>query len=196
MKKYLLGCSVLLTVLYSCKNKKEEKPLGDAKPFFPVLSFIKSQVAHVDTSLYSIRKIIPVDSLRSDTIYYPREEFRMLAAEFLALPDLSEGEYRDRFKETKQYDETLNRLIISYDPIDAEEEMIQRQEVLIRPDPSGDKVSSIYIEYLSSNKDSSVSKKLLWQPDLSFQVTTTRQLPAQPENVSTYRVIWSEDDEP
>jgi hypothetical protein len=46
----LLGC----TLVYSCKSKKEgEEPTN----YFPVLSFLKSQVTNVDTSLYQIIKI-------------------------------------------------------------------------------------------------------------------------------------------
>ena len=40
--------------LLHVSNKEEEK---DEERFFPVLPIIRSQVAEVDTSLYSIRKI-------------------------------------------------------------------------------------------------------------------------------------------
>jgi hypothetical protein len=184
--------AILLSCL-ACKSKKKEEP-GKEK-FFPVLSFIKSQVAHVDSSLYSIRKIIYVDSTRNDTIYFKREQFHDLAADFLSLPDLSSSKYEDRFKEEKQFDETLNRVIITYQPLEPGKEEIQRQEVLIQPGPSGDKVTSIIIDYFINNKDSSVQKRMLWQVDKSFQVATMRQLPGQPETNSTLRVIWNEDDQ-
>ncbi|MEI9911255.1 MAG: hypothetical protein WDO71_17280 [Bacteroidota bacterium] len=185
--------AAILLSFFACKSKKKEGP--QKEKFFPVLSFIKSQVAHVDTSLYSIRKIIYVDSTRNDTVYYKREQFRDLAADFLSLPDLSSSKYEDRFKEEKQFDETLNRVIITYQPIDPGKEEIQRQEVLIQPDPSGDKVTSFIIDYFTNNKDSSVQKRMLWQVDKSFQVATMRQLPGQPETNSTLRVTWNEDDQ-
>lgn len=184
---------VALLLCFACKSNKKEEP-GKEK-FFPVLSFIKSQVAHVDTSLYSIRKIIYVDSTRTDTVYYNREQFRVLASDFLSIPDLSSSKYEDRFKEEKQFDETLNRVVITYLPLNPESEEIQSQEVLIRPDPSGDKVTSIIIDLFKDNKDSSLQKRMLWQVDKSFQVTTTRQLPGLPETNSTIRVIWNEDDQ-
>jgi len=39
--------------MLSCKNKKTDEEKENQK-FFPALSFIKSQVAHVDTSIFRI----------------------------------------------------------------------------------------------------------------------------------------------
>jgi hypothetical protein len=189
MKKTGFQVFLFLVLIVSCKQKKKDNP-GSGQ-FLSVLSFIKSQVAQVDTSLNAVRKIIYVDSVKTDTIYYHREQFRELASDFLALPDISAAEYKERFKEETQFDETMKRVIISYQPVDPEKEEIQRQEVLVRPDPSGDKVTSIIIDYILDTKDSSVQKKLLWQVDRSFQVTTTRQLPGQPETITTFKVIWN-----
>ena len=183
---------ILLVSIFACKHKKKEKP--EAERFFPVLSFIKSQVADVDTSMYSIRKVIYVDSTRSDTTYYRREQFRELASDFLNLPDISTREYEDRFTEEKQFDETINRAILRYKPINAEKEVIQLEELLIHPGSPEDNVTSIFINYALNTKDSSVQKKMFWQVDKSFQVTTTRQLPGQKETELTYKVIWNDED--
>ena len=183
----------LFLLSFSCKNGKKEKK--EDEQFFPVLSFIKSQVAHVDTSLYSIRKVVYVDSTRSDTTFFNRDQFRQLASEFLSLPDLTDPKYQKRFAEKRSFDESLNRAMFIIEPLDPSKEDIQRQEVLIRPDPPDDKVTSIIIDYAISNRDSSVQKRMLWQVDRSFQVTTIRQLPGQQETTSTYKVIWNDEDE-
>jgi hypothetical protein len=183
---------IFLVLFFACKHKTKEKP--ESERFFPVLPFLKSQVADIDTSLYSIRKVVYVDSTRSDTTYYRREQFRELASEFLSLPDISTPAYEDRFTEEKQFDETINRAILRYKPINAEKEDIQLEELLIRPDPPDDKVTSIIINYVKNTKDSSVQKRMLWQVDRSFQVTTTRQLPGQAETELTYKVIWNDED--
>ena len=93
MKKiwFPLFTSVALLSFITCKQKKKAKPENER--FFPVLSFIKSQVAQVDTSLFSIRKITYIDSIRADTVYYPREQFRELAKDFLNIPDLADSKY-------------------------------------------------------------------------------------------------------
>lgn len=191
--KWLLAAVFFLSVV-ACRQKKK---IEESEKFFPVLSFLQSQVAHVDTSLYSIRKIIYVDSLRNDTVYLKREEFRAAASDFLSLPDLSEDKYHDRYEQTKQFDETLNRVLMIYTPLKPEKELVQRQEVLIKPDQAiGDKITNIIINSLVNTKDSLVEKRMLWKVDQSFQVTITRQLPGRPETVSTFRVVWGEDEQP
>jgi hypothetical protein len=179
--------AIFLLSLTQCKEKETSK-----EKFFPVLSFIQSQVADIDTSLYPIRKLVYVDSLRTDTIYMPREQFREAAKDFLSVPDLSAGKYAERYTEEKMFDETLNRVVLTYTPVKPQKEEIQRQEVLIRPDASGDKITNIIINHFVNTKDSSVDKRLLWQVDQSFQVTTTKQTKGQPEAISTVKVIWNE----
>ncbi len=184
----IITCLLILVV--SCKQKQTEQK----EDFFPVLSFLKSQVADIDTSLYSIRKYVIIDSLDTDTIYVPREKFREIATDFLTIPDLSEPKYKDRYQEEKMFDETLNSVLLTYTPLDPDKEQVQRQEVLIKPDPSGDKITNIIINLSVDTKDSSVHKRMLWKVDKGFQVITTRQLAGQPETITTEKVIWGENE--
>src|SRR5436190_12888474 len=184
--------SLVLLLCISCKQKKKGKQANEQ--FLPVLSFIKSQVAQVDTSLNAIRKVVYVDSTRSDTFYYKSEQFREIASDFLRLPDIASPDYDGRYKEESQFDETLNSVILTYLPVEPEKETIQRMQVMIPPDNQVGKISSISIDYTVNSRDSSVLKRMLWQVDKSFQITTIRQLPGQPETTSTYKVIWNEED--
>lgn len=181
---------ILLLSFIAC-NQKEK---SNEEKFFPVLSFIQSQVADIDTSLYTIRKLVVIDSLRTDTFYIPREQFRESAKDFLSIPDLSSSKYEHRYTEEKQFDETMNRVILTYTPLKPEKEEIQRQEVLIKPDPSGDKITNIIINRFINTKDSSIQKRLLWKVDESFQVITIKQLNGQPETTSTVKVVWNENE--
>jgi len=185
-----LFIALVFPFIITCGRKTKE----NKEEFFPVLSYLKSQVAAIDTSLYSIRKLIYIDSLRTDTLYLHRENFREEAKEFLSVPDISSSTYRDRYVEEKLFDETLNRVLLTYTPLNPEKEEIQRQEVLIKPDPSGDKVTNIIINTVVNTKDSAIQKKLLWKVDESFQMTITKQLAGQPETTSTVKVIWNADE--
>lgn len=186
----ILFLFVIITTT-ACKQKKKE----EVKHFISVLSLIKKQVAHVDTSLYSIMKVVYKDSLHSDTTYIPREQFEEIAKEFLDIPDLSDEKVAARYKEDPvTHDEMLNRVIITYLPVNPEKEEVKRQEILATPVPGEDaKVNNIIIIREISNRDSFVQKKMLWQMDKSFQVVTTRQLPGKPEIIITTRVSWNED---
>jgi hypothetical protein len=159
-----------------------------------VLSLIESQVAHVDTSLYSIIKIEQTDSLSPDTTYIPREEFRAAAKDFLFIPDLSDKKVAKRYKEETMFDETLNRVIITYTPENPSGEEIQKQELLVTPNAAtGDKVNNIIINRVISNRDSLMKQNMLWQMDKSFQVATTLQKPGKTEKNITVKVTWNED---
>jgi hypothetical protein len=174
---------------------RNDKKTGQPEPGFPVISYIQSQVAHVDTSLYSILKIIYRDSLHADTTYLRREDFKEAAKDFLQLTDITQKKYKDRYKEEKLYDETMNRVILRYSPINPEKEDIQKQEILIAPDPSGDKVTSIFIDQVINNRDSSVQKLLLWRVNKSFTVTVILQKTGQPELTTVTKVAWNDESE-
>jgi hypothetical protein len=182
MKKILTGS--LLLLFCACSHKKKEA-------FFPVLSYIKSQVAQVDTSFYPIIRITWLDSVRTDTQYVKREEFAGLAGDFLEIPDLTEKKYQSLYKEEKFFDEGLNRVVFTCKPTNTDTAIIQQQETQIVPDPSGDKVKSFFIDLLVSNKDSLVEKKILWKVDESFQVATLIQKPGQLQTIHIMKVAWN-----
>ncbi len=191
MKSYSVLLVGFIIAISACRQKKQEED----KKFISVLSLIKKQVAHVDTSLYSIMKVVYIDSLHSDTNYISREEFENTAKDFLDIPDLSDQKVAKRYKEEPaRYDELLNRVIITYIPLKPGEEEIKSQELLVTPNQvTGDKVSNIIIIREISNRDSFLQKKMLWQMDKSFQVITTSQKPGKPEITITTKVSWNED---
>ena len=191
MKSYSVLLVGFIIAVSACRQKKQEED----KKFISVLSLIKKQVAHVDTSLYSIMKVVYIDSLHSDTSYIPREEFEITAKDFLDIPDLSDQKVAKRYREEPaRYDELLNRVIITYIPLKPGEEEIKSQELLVTPNQvTGDKVSNIIIIREISNQDSFLQKKMLWQMDKSFQVITTSQKPGKPEITITTKVSWNED---
>ncbi len=193
MFKYALLLLFSFSLIAGCKKKKKKEP---EKTFFSAVSLIKGQVAHVDTSLYPIMRIEYRDSAHSDTIFIPREEFRAAASDFLSLPDIADKAISSRFKEETLYDETINKFMITYTPVNPAAEEIQREELLATPSETGDAtISNIIIKTIISNKDSLVQKTMLWQIDKSFQVTTIRRLPGKPETTTTIKLSWNEVEE-
>lgn len=193
IKGFKMAGAILLAVMTCVMACKEEKKLKKKGTIIPIISLLNQQIAHVDTSLYVIMKIVSLDSSRNDTTYIERSKFREVAHEFLSLPDIASAEYNERYKEEEtQYDETLGRVILAYSAIKPEDEQIQRQQLLVKSDPPNDKVTTIIVQTARITKDSLVEQTLLWNMDESFQVTTKKQLPAHPEITSTYRVIWNE----
>jgi len=151
-------------------------------------------VEQIDTSLFVILRTTTVDSNHTDTSYIAREDFSKVAKDFLDLPDLADPKVASRFKEEEpRYDETMNRVIFTYLPVNVEQEEIKRQELLAKPVPEGEsKVNSIYIVREISNRDSFFQQKMLWLTGRSFQLTTRTQKPGKPESVITTKVTWNE----
>lgn len=186
MKHFLPFFVILVTIsLSACKSKDEQKK----EAYFPILSFIKSQVAHVDTSLYQITKLTGVDSIW-DTTYIKREDFRKYASDFLQLPDLSDKQFERKYDESKFFDASLNRIVITYTPKNKDME-VQREEVTIQPNSeAGDKVKNIVVDKLINSKDSSVIKRMLWNVDESFQITTIIQKQGSEDSINTIKIQW------
>ena len=182
-KYFLPSVLVAVAAFYSCKHEKKND-------FFPVTSFISSQVKDVDTSVYSIIRTDKIDSTW-DTTYIKREEFRALAHDFLESTDLTNSSIGKKYKEDKIYDESMDRVILTYTPVKENAE-VQREEVVIIPGNTGnDKVRSIIIEKIKDSKDSTIHQHLLWQVDEKFQVVTIIEKNGQPVSSKTVEVSWN-----
>lgn len=185
--KQLFFCVIVLLTIPACKGRK--KSAEDNSQFFPIVSFLKSQVAQIDTSLFSIKKLVKRDATW-DTVYLKREDFRKEAAEFLNAPDLTQKQYKGDFTETKLFDESLNKAILTYTPTDADE-ATRREEVVIQPDQlNGDKVYSIFINQLFVRKDSIIQKNLFWQVDSHCEIVTIAQKKDGKEIIQNTKLVW------
>lgn len=188
MKKLFCLIFSIAFLIISCKNKKNKEDVETS--FFPVLSYINSQVAHVDTSVYRIIKIVQMDSI-ADTTFLKREEFKEAAKDFLNIPDISSGKLKNEYTETRLFDEDLGQAILNYMPKNHDKEII-RQEVMIKPGPEGDKVRSIFIDRITNEKDNTIHKILFWQVDRRFRTVTIIKAADAPEKKETVEVIWND----
>lgn len=187
----ILIISGALTVLFACKEKRTDNPKDT---FIQVLSIIKGEIKHIDTSLYSIIKVNYKDNAPSDTEYVRREDVRLFAKDFLELPELSKKKYTE-----ENIPGPIDNLsTITYKPIHPNNEEVQRVDLIIDParaETGENIIKSIFVDRGFSNKDSAVQKKMIWIVDQSFQITTILQKKGQEETTTTFKVIWNEDDQ-
>jgi hypothetical protein len=193
MKQYVFLLPVTLLFFLSCEQKKKT---GEQKTFVSVISLVKAQIAHVDTSLYSIMKIVSTDSLHTDTSYVKREDFAEAAKEFLNLPELSDPDVAEKFREESRYDSLIKKAVIAYYPVNEKEE-VQKIELLasisdVNKD-GNNKVTNIIVEKGKTNRNGSVIQKMYWNTDKSFTIITFSQIPGEQEKITTTRVIWNDD---
>lgn len=196
MIKNILFLSLLPAAFASCKPKKKT-PIDESK-IFPVVPFIREEVADVDTSLYTIMDVNIIDSAHTDTVLRNRSEFKELAREFLELPDLTEEKYKQRFKQDVIYDTMLGKVIVVCLPVDPKNEVLQRQELILTPNLEGknSQIDNIIVDYIQNSRDSSIQKKMFWTAHRSFIITTIKQLPGKDEVITTRKVIWNDPSNP
>lgn len=179
---WLLFASLFVILFYcSCKEKRND--------VFPAIDFIKGQVANVDTSVYSIIKLVPLTDSTYDTTHVRREDFNLLAKDFLETPDISK-KFGGKYTEERMMNNELGLAVFIATPKDNNLE-VRRQEVRILPDPPNDKVKSIYLEKFESNNDSSVMKRMTWYADRKFQIVTIVQKKDGQEKTSVTEVVWN-----
>ena len=189
MNKILFVCCIGIMAVIGCKEKKGDKEKEEA--FFPVLSFLKSQVKNIDTSVYPLMKIVTIDSV-SDTAYIKREDFHSYANDFISIPDISSGKLKDQYVETKLYEEALKQAVLDYTAKNPNAE-IRREEVMLVPDENtGGHVKSIFISRWINSPDSTVQKNMYWQVDKRFQIVTIIQKKDQPDKIKTVQIIWND----
>ncbi len=193
MKLNIIIWLVISASIVCCKSKKQE---GGGEGFVSIISIINSQIAHVDTSLYSIIKLVTIDSLKTDTIYVKREEFAEVSKDFLALPDLSNPKIAKEYKKETRYDTLTKKATISYYPMDGKNEIkkIELMASVMEVEKDGNnKVTNLLVEKGKTDRNGSLIQKMYWNTDRNFSIITFSQQPGQSEKVETVKVIWNED---
>ncbi len=178
-------------ILTACGNQKAAETEAADGAFFPVVSYLKGQVAHIDSSLYTLIQVNKSGN-GADTVYLLREAFKNAAQPFISLPDITAGKLKEKYTESRLYDETLDRFIITYTPKDHDEDLeILRQDVVITPNTGdGDKVESVYIERQQSGGDSTVQQKMSWEVATGFTIRAIIQKKNSPEKLQNTEVTW------
>jgi hypothetical protein len=185
-----------VVLCFSCKN--EDDKTTDESKFFPVLSFLQGQVKKIDTSLYRIVKVETIDTTTS-TSYIRREDFRKYAEPFLEIPDITANKWQEDYKETKMFDEAMNKIILTYTTAEPKNE-VRREDVVLDPTNAegNSEVTTIIINTVRDFKDSSIEKNMVWYVDKRFTIVTKVQKAGHPEKVKQVEVIWNDfaDDQP
>lgn len=185
MKKYYLLFFIIAASLFSCKGKKN-KPEDSA---ISVISIIKGQLHHLDTSFYQIMKFTSSNGV-NDSAYLKREDVKEYAKGFLEIPDIAEKKLLNQYTEERIIDESQNTLSITYTAKDENME-IQKEIIIVNIDDlASGKVQSIYIDRFLPEKDSSVQQHLFWQMDKFFQIGESIQKENSPELTRTSKIVW------
>jgi hypothetical protein len=190
MKNFLIIILIGSTILHSCKNEKPSSTTPEQKEirnYFPVAGFLKGQIHYAD-SLPSAMLKLATKNNKSDSVYISRSEFDNLAHDFI-FPELEQNIFEKEFKESSFVDQTTQSAIFTYSS-DNNKLQLQRVDVLATPDELYSKVKSIFMQAAINKNDTIIVKKLYWQANKYFQVSTITMLPNQSKIISQVKVVW------
>jgi len=179
----------------SCKSKsgnnvKDEAGAFANKQYYPIASYIHSQIKHLDSLPLAIIKYTTLKDGEIDTSIVEKNDFAKVAAT-MTNPDLSAPDVKGEYDETSFIDATINTISLTYSA-KTDKVAIRKADVLLKQDNGN--VSSIYIEKKVTATDSTVLKKMLWTAGRNLQVTTIVQYNNAPEKVLQEKYVW--DDRP
>lgn len=183
LKSVLLLSGIIL--LAACSGNNENKFEQEDKNFYPIASFIKSELKLVDSLPLAVFKYTVINQ-KTDTQIVGKPEFRKIAESFIS-PDITVEPLKKKYKETVFMDATINSVTISYTTVDPNAE-IRKIDVFINPET--DKVRNIYVEKMSNQGDSSVTRKMIWTSGKFFQVSTLYSFKNQPEQTLQEKYAW------
>jgi hypothetical protein len=188
MRPKWLSCLLLPLALFcwSCGQSGDAaNTSGEQKDFYPVMSFIREELALLDSLPVAV-SLYRESEGKSDTSILDKAAFRRIA-EALGEPDISRDPLRKGYKETVYMDATMNLITMSYRPTDASATVI-KTDVYI--DPATEKVKSIYIEKRFSEANSTVVQKIVWSAGRQLQLTSIVSITGQAERVIQERYHW------
>lgn len=172
-----------------CQSKKPDsgKDNSPTEDFFPIGSYIKSQLRNLDTLPLAVIKYTTTAGI-TDTAVIEKNEFRTLAEGFIT-PDISSPELHNRYTETSFIDATLGTMTLTYKAGD-QDLAVRRADVLLNRE-KGD-VQSVYIEKEIENSDSTRIDKILWTTDRNCQVSELHYYKNRQERVVVTRYVWDD----
>lgn len=186
MKKlaFIVSCYCLA----SCNGNSYESKPETSHDFFPVNTYLNSQVHLVDSLQPLIYKYTTVNHLR-DSVLLSVSEFNELAKEFIQ-PDINATSLKKYYKETSFVDQSIPAVTFTYSTQNRELP-VQRIDVIAKEESLlSEQVQSVYMEIINTRNDTTIGKKLYWKTNKSFQIISSLQTGNQPAVNSQVKVVW------
>lgn len=174
----------------SAENLKDTG--GALKKYFPILDFLKGEIAYVDSLPVGIKKFTGKGA-RNKYVYINAEEFHRLAAEFTP-KEIEDSFFLKEYQETSFLDKSSNSATFLYSTKN-ESLSLRRVDVLTVKGDVYDKVKSIYLEKNHTSGDTGYIKKLYWQPQRSFQLITQASPHSGAPQTEIINVVWDNREE-
>jgi hypothetical protein len=195
MKRFLIHTSFILLIC-ACHSKQAQTPVAvtdtnqkdtTKKNYLPVADYLKTEIAAVDSFPLRIMKYVQMNG-KTDSVMITTTVFDQLAKEFL-MPDLDSSSFEKKFDENSFVDRSTELVSFTYSTKDTGNGL-KRVDVLLSPGAGVDKLSSIYMESILNNNDSSTISKMSWKAGRNFNILHIRQPKNGPETTTRTMVVW------
>lgn len=164
---------VLLVILSSCNNNKQEarpvlaKPVEEVAAFFPVTAYIKGQVREIKEKGLTPLKYTTVND-HTDSVLIKFSELDTLIKEFLH-PEIDTASMQAYFTQNKFLDQSINAFTFTYEPKVRLPDSVVLKHWDVYIDPETNKVKRVYL-VKQVNKNTTL--QLTWQSNLWCKITT------------------------
>lgn len=180
--KYLLTAGLVMFILVQCNQKnKDENASGNAnavftdtvaeKPgFFPLTGFIRGQLLEIQNSGINPLSYTTVKG-KKDSAWVKVEEMEKVFEEYIK-PEIDSTTLAPYFTEKKFFDQTLNSITLTYDPVKQLPDSFQLQHFDVYIEPEKNKVEKIYlVKKLADGK----LRQLTFQPGKMARAITVSE---------------------
>jgi hypothetical protein len=185
----ILVSLAMVVLLPGCKEKTKKTPVP-ADQFFPVTSYLKGELARLDTSLATFYKIETMEG-KSDTTPIRNVDVKRFAKDFATLPDIAADSLRGDYQATHDYDDMLGAFVFMFTTQEAHP--VRREDVVLDPQPNAqgkNDIQSIFVELWEGGGDSTVRKNMLWNAGKNFEITTIAEAGGTAKT-KKLQVVWN-----
>ncbi|MBX9784683.1 MAG: hypothetical protein K2X48_15450 [Chitinophagaceae bacterium] len=188
-KLFVLVCFVFI-VSNGCKNKSAKVKKGPVN-YIDVTSYIKGQLAYLDTVPFAFLKTTLKDSVYGDSVFITKQQLNEIAGKFL-IPELEKSKFEELYNETSFMDASINTITLTYQPEDA---ALPVQRVDVYANPENGEIKKIYIIRNEVKGDSVIHQQLLWKHNKSCTLITTKRKGDAPEINISEKINWNDTEE-
>ncbi|MES2430639.1 MAG: hypothetical protein V4556_06845 [Bacteroidota bacterium] len=198
MKITVVYLALLIPIFVACKQNKtntsaaietqSDKEKIDS--FFPVTSFLKGQLAILDSLPVTPLRTIVVND-KTDSAWVKREELHSLLQPFF-FTEIKETNLTDLFRETSFKDQSLNAITFTYDPKKRlpDSLLLTHWDVYINPEPGT--INKIYMVKKGVENNKNYIQQLTWETDKWAKIVTIfTDEKEKPLSIKEDKISWS-----
>jgi len=193
MKKLVI-CALVILFVTACHSRLPTTNTDNTlqrdssnKNYLPVADLLKAEIAVVDSFPLRLMRYRIING-KTDSGIITTPVFDQIAREFL-MTELDSSNFARNFEENSFVDRSTNLVSFTYSTKDTGYGL-KRVDVLVSPGSGSNKLSSIYMESISGNKDSTVISKMTWKAGKNLGILHINQPKKGPETTNQTMVVW------